>query len=435
MKKQLLLLIFLPLSATAINPIVPPGTYLADPAARVWDDGKLYIYCSRDESPDYYCSWELSAMSTTDLINWTEHRGFFHSVGPNDDVPYSDNFLYAPDCFRIDDKYYLYYCMNDAAEPEGVAVGDTPLGPFKGAQVMRDVNQIDPAVFQDDDGEIYYYWGQFSAKMGKLRPDRKGIDPATYRDGIITEKEHHFHEGIQMFKRNGIYYLVYTDISRHGQATNIGYSTSDSPYGPFTYRGIIIDTYGCDPRAWNNHGCVVEFGGRWYVIYHRATHNCVSMRKACIEEITFNDDGTIDEVEMTTQGAEGPLDPFAKIDAERACFLSGRLYIEGLGEANEVLTAVENHNTAAYKYFDFTRTPKKVSIGVIPQAGGQITVYANNLCGPILATVDVPAGDGKTPVVVSAQVSGGISGVAPVYMRFTGAERSDLFQVDWFEFD
>ena len=144
------------------------------------------------------------------------------------------------------------------------------------------------------------------------------VDTTTIVDGLVTEQEHFFHEGSSMRKRNGIYYMVYSHL-RKGRPTCIGYATSRSPLGPFEYGGVIVDNAGCDPESWNNHGSICEFDGRWYVLYHRTTNGTRSLRKVCIEPIEFNEDGSIDEVEMTSQGAGDPLDAFAEVEARPAC--------------------------------------------------------------------------------------------------------------------
>lgn len=218
-------------------------------------------------------------------------------------------------------------------------------------------------------------------------------------------------------------------------ATCLGYSTSTSPTGPFKYQGVIIDNFGCDPHVWNNHGSVVEFNGKWYILYHRSTHGSVTMRKACIEPITFNEDGTINEVEMTTQGAAGPLNPFKRTEAERACFLTGKVRIQAASKNNEELARIENLNTVAYKYFDFEKSPKKFIVKVTPQNGGKLLVFANNLCAPLLATVHVPAGDGKTAQILSIDVNTDLTGVYPIYFRFQGDDDKDLYKIDWFKFE
>lgn len=106
------------------------------------------------------------------------------------------------------------------------------------------------------------------------------------------------HEGSYVVKRGSWYYYTFADVSRNGKPTCIGYAMSKSPMGPYEYKGVIIDNNGCDPSVWNNHGSLVEFKDKWYVLYHRATHSSVSMRKACIEPITFREDGTIEEAEI-----------------------------------------------------------------------------------------------------------------------------------------
>ena len=285
-------------SLCAQNPVVPPGVFAADPEGHQWKDGRLYLYVSRDESPDFYCSWRYDLLSTDDLKNWTIHRDAFASKGPNDEVPYSDGELYASDAAYKDGKYYLYYSMRDAID-EGVAVADAPAGPFRDGRPIEGISQIDPAVFIDDDGQAYLYWGQFSAKGAKLKDNMLEVDTTTIVDGLVTEQEHFFHEGSSMRKRNGIYYMVYSHL-RKGRPTCIGYATSRSPLGPFEYGGVIVDNAGCDPESWNNHGSICEFDGRWYVLYHRTTNGTRSLRKVCIEPIEFNEDGSIDEVEMTS---------------------------------------------------------------------------------------------------------------------------------------
>ena len=315
----------------------------------------MYVYGSRDESPDYYCSWDHYVLSSSDLVNWEITKNAFASKGADDQVSYSDDELYAPDCNYKDGTWYLYYCLASSKNTEGVATSKSPLGPFTNGKVIdtKGINEIDPCVFIDDDGQGYYIWGQFTAKMAKLKPNMTEIDLNTVKDSVITEKEHFFHEGGYMVKRNGIYYFIYAHIGRANRATCIGYSTSKSPMGPFKYGGVIIDNDHCDPAVWNNHGSVVEMNHKWYVFYHRSTHGCVTMRKACIEPIQFNEDGSIPEVEMTTQGAGKPLNALSRIDAERACLLFGNVRVMDFDKDKEDLEGIRSDDKAAYKYIDF----------------------------------------------------------------------------------
>jgi arabinoxylan arabinofuranohydrolase len=420
----------------AQNPIAKPGLYIADPSSHVWKDGKLYIYGSRDENPAYYCSHDHYVLSTSDLIHWEVTPDAFASAGKNDQVPYSDDFLYAPDCQYKNGTYYLYYTLASPVNTEGVATSNSPVGPFVNGMVidLGGINQIDPCVFIDDDGQGYYIWGQFSAKMAKLMPNMVEIDKSTIRDSVVTEKDHFFHEGGYMVKRNGIYYFIYAHMGRAGMPTCIGYSTATSPMGPYKYGGVIVDNDHCDPGNWNNHGSIVEFKGKWYVFYHRSSHNSVTMRRACVEPITFHADGSIDEVEMTTQGAAGPLNPLLKMDAERACLLTGNVRIVAFTAGNEELTGIRNEDKAGYKYFHFESGTDSIIFMVAPgKTGGKIDIGLDNRWGPSIGTVDIPGhGDGKTWITVKGKISQ-VKGVHAIWLRFSGTGE-DLFNVDWFKF-
>jgi len=424
-------------SLVAQNPIVPAGVYIADPSAHTWKDGKLYVYGSRDESPDYYCSWDHHVLSTSDMINWEITEYAFSSRGENDQVPYSDVVLFAPDCQYRNGTYYLYYCLSSVEFTEGVATSKYPNGPFvNGKNIdLGGFNQIDPAVFIDDDGQGYYIWGQFTAKMAKLKLNMIEIDTTTIKDNIVTEKEHFFHEGGYLVKRNGIYYFIYAHMGRANRPTCIGYATSDSPMGPYKYGGVIVDNDYSDPSVWNNHGSIAEFNNQWYVFYHRPTHNSAAMRKACVEPIFFNEDGSIDEVEMTTQGAGSPLKATSRIDAERACLLYGNVRIQAYDTDKEELAEIYNNDNAAYKYIDFGDGVKTFSVRVLPgKKPGKVDVTIGQPWRPSICTVDVPGnGDGKTWITLSGKVKE-VSGVKAVWLRFYG-EGVDLFSVDWFEFD
>ena len=424
----------------AQNPILPPGVYIADPAAHVWNDGKLYVYGSLDESTEYYCSWRHHVMETTDMLNWTIHENRFASRGNNDAVPYNNRLLYAPDCMYHNGIYYLYFSQPDPQHAEGVATSDSPIGPFVNGQPIdtHGYNQIDPNVFIDDDGTAYYLWGQFTLKMAKLKANMKELDETTVRDSVLTEFEHFFHEGAFMTKRNGIYYVVYADLSRANMPTCIGYAVSDSPFGPYTYGGVIVDNSRCDPGNWNNHGSIAEFNGQWYVFYHRATHNSKMMRKACLEPITFRPDGSIPEVLMTSQGAGGPLPATAKIDAERACTMLGNVRIQLFEPNNEQLGEIQHEDRALFRYIDFGDGVDKVMLRVAPGgSSGRIVVKQDMPWGPTLAEIPVSKSEtGKTWETVTASMNE-ISGVHPLWLMFYSDEPGGDWglAVDWLRFE
>ncbi len=417
------------------NPISPPGIYLADPEAHVWKDGRVYVYGSVDESVDYWCSHTHHVLSSNDMMNWTLHKDYFKSKGEGDKVAYSDKVLYAPGAAYKDGKYYLYYCLSDPKQPEGVAMSNNPVEGFSQGKKMNlyGHDQIDPAAFVDDDGTSYYIWGQFTLKMAKLNDDMISIDPTTIKDNIITEADHQFHEGAYMVKRNGIYYLIYAHLDKAHRPTQIGYATSKNPMGPYKYGGAIVDNDHSDPEVWNNHGSVVEFNNQWYVFYHRSTHGTVKMRKACVEPIFFNEDGSIDEVEMTTQGAGPPLNPKSILDAERACALHGNLRTEALGTNNEILTKIKPQDRAVYKYLQFTGKEKEVKVRVKLKGNAKIHLTQGGPWNKRISTINLESSTEGQWTTFSAKVDVQ-EGKHALWLIFDTKDDSEL-SVDWVQFN
>ena len=341
-----------------MNPLLPDNCFLPDAEAHLMSDGRLYLYGSWDISGNNdYCSREVHCFSTDDMINWIDHGAVFRNDESFVGLPWAkDSYLYAPDAIEKDGKYYLYICGNNGEE--GVAVADSPAGPFSVAERLdiADGSGIDPAVFVDDDGRAYYLWGQFSLNGGELSGDMKSLIPESVKGNIITEYEHGFHEGASLRKRNGKYYLVYTDISR-GKATCMSYAVSDFPLGPYKKGGVIIDNVYCDPSTWNNHGSIAEYNGQWYVFYHRSSQNRNTCRRVCAEPILFDKDGYIREVEQTSQGASAPLCAYESIPARAACRIMGESYIAHVGGKEVLSVSSKGHwnmpDWAEYKYIDF----------------------------------------------------------------------------------
>ncbi len=323
-----------------MKPYLDIKNNIPDGEAHVMPDGKVYVYGSLDVSDKYWCSTEYRVLSSEDLEHWEEspvsfsiedvpwakeivEPEYLKDVKKYDDLPemirmmapksarfvpiklftfilrkaliqvQKNKMLYAPDCIYKDGKYYLYFCLSD--DSEGVAVADSPIGPFKNAKKLP-VSGIDPAVFVDDDGQGYYYWGQFSSFGAKLNPDMMSIDETSIVEGLVTEKEHFFHEGSSMRKRGDTYYYVFADISS-GRPSSLGYATSKSPLGPFTYQGVIVDNIALNPDSWNNHGSIEEVNGQWYVFFHASTKGKYQ-RRACMAPIEFDENGLIKKVEL-----------------------------------------------------------------------------------------------------------------------------------------
>ncbi len=400
----------------------------------------MYLYGSYDISGGVtYCSYEYHVFSSDDLIHWQHHGESFRSTGPNTDVPWAEQPLYAPDCIYSNGRYYLYFCLSKKSE--GVAESLHPAGRFSNAVPVEGADGIgiDPSVMVDEDGQVYYYWGQFHLRGARLRPDLKGIEPDTLHTELLTEAEHGFHEGASIRKRNGVYYLVYTDISR-GRATSLAYATSRSPLGPFEKRGILIDNTGCDPQTWNNHGSIAEFNGQWYVFYHRSSQSSNFNRRVCVEPLHFTPDGSIDEVEMTTQGVSGPLAASDTIEAWRACLLSGQVRTEAVGpdehrsDFSEHLTLIQNGDWAAYKYVDFGSGVTSFQAQAASLAyGGTIEVHLDSSDGPLVGTCEVErTGAWQKWQTFTCPVNGA-QGAHALYLVFYGRP-GRLFNLSSFSF-
>jgi hypothetical protein len=431
MKKIILFAIIINFrTINAQNPIVPAGIYFADPSPHVWN-GRIYIYGSKDENPDYYCSKSYDVWSSSDLIHWERTENVF-SI---ENIKGLENlFLYAPDCVYRDGMYYLYFGLSN--NMEGLAESKSPTGPFIFKKIidLYGFNGIDPSVFIDSDGQAYYIWGQFNAKVAKLKPNMLEIDSSTIKDGVVSESHHFFHEGGHIVKRDSLYYFIYADIQRANMPTCIGYSIGKSPFGPFKYGGIIVDNNHCDPGSWNSHGSIVKFKGKWYIFYHRSTHDSFSMRKTCIEPITFNSDGCIKEVEMTSQGAGPPLDAFTKIEADRACLLFGNVRIQNYTKDNDELGAIKNGDRAAFKYLDFRSGADSIEVSVIPgKIAGRINVILDQPWHAAVGSIEIPVGDSKTIRTFKSRLNNKIKGIHSLWLRFSGGE-GDLFAIDSFKF-
>jgi hypothetical protein len=400
-----------------MNPLLPDNCFIPDVEARVMPDGRIYLYGSLDVSRRAdYCGHAQYLFSSDDMENWVDHGVIFRNDEDFTGIPWSPKSpLYAPDAIEKNGKYYLYVC--GSRNEEGVAVGDNPWGPFKPAERIEiaDGDGIDPAVFVDEDGQGYLFWGQFSLRGAKLSDDMKTIIPQTLTKDIITEWEHGFHEGASIRRRGDKYYMVYTDISR-GRATCMSYAMADSPLGPYKKCGVIIDNTYCDPETWNNHGSIQEFKGQWYVFYHCSSQNKGTCRRVCVEPIYFDENGFIKEVEQTSQGASKPIIAHKPIPARCACRLMQHAYIELQDEKEVVVSTGGNHwgqkEWAEYKYIDFGEGISSFTACV--SGKGRITVVCED--NTFISSVEF---DTKEYTRVTAQAES-TTGVHPIWMFLEG---------------
>jgi arabinoxylan arabinofuranohydrolase len=274
--------------AAAQHQVLPD--FQADPSARVFH-GKLYVYPSHDVAGSK--DWDMvdwHAFSTDDMVHFKDHGVIFSLK----DITWADKHAWAPDCIERNGKYYFYFPADDQI---GVAVSDSPTGPFKDALgkplIGRNeaaVRSIDPNIFIDDDGQAYLYFGNDHDSLAVVKLKQDMIT----RDGpiqIITVKN--FHEGIWVHKRASLYYFSYPSYRGDLVANLMEYSVAKSPLGPFEYKGVILDN-----RSRNVHGSIVEFKGKWWLFYHIAGPSAYE-RRVCLAPLHYEKDGSIAPIKMT----------------------------------------------------------------------------------------------------------------------------------------
>lgn len=290
------------------NPIAT-HKYLGDPAALV-HDGTLYIYAGHDECPppgQYYLMNEWCILSTKDLKTFTEHGYKMQAKS----FEWAKGEAWASQVIERNGKFYWYVTVEHKDIPGksiGVAVADSPVGPFKDARgsalVTNDMtteythigwDDIDPTVFIDDDGQAYLIWGNTQCYYAKLKENMTELDGP-----IVPIHLPRYTEAPWIHKRGEWYYLSYASEFPE----KICYAMSKSITGPWEYKGILNELAG---NSNTNHQAIVEFGGEWYFIYHNGAinpHGCGFRRSVCIDKLYYNPDGTMKRVIMTTEGVQ-----------------------------------------------------------------------------------------------------------------------------------
>jgi len=333
MKKILLLLLLVvSLQASARlysgNPIL--AGFHADPEVMYSHVTNRYYIYSTTDGLDGWGGWYFTCFSSSDLTRW-RYEGVVLNL-PRDTRWASGN-AWAP---AIDEKlvdgkyrYYLYY-SGEAGHGKaiGVAVSDSPTGPFKDfgkpivderPQGVRGGQQIDVDVFTDPDtGKSYLYWGNGYMAGAELNDDMTSIKPSTVT--VLTPKggslkDYAYREGTYVFKRNGIYYFMWSVDDTGSANYHVAYGTSSSPLGPITVavNPVVLQQNPTQSMYGTAHNSVLQIPGtdQWYIIYHRINPNYLDRskgpgvhREVCINRMYFNADGTIKTVVPTLQGVE-----------------------------------------------------------------------------------------------------------------------------------
>ena len=291
------------------NPFIT-SIYTADPSAHVWADGRLYVYPSHDLDPARGCDLmdRYHVFSSDNMVTWRDEGEILRASQVTWGRP-EGGFMWAPDCAYKNGTYYFYYPHPSGSDWNhtwkiGVATSRKPASDFTAAGYITGLGgfaMIDPAVFVDDDGQAYIYFGGGGhCQGGKLKPNMVEAD-GSVQDmmGLVD-----FHEATWVFNRGATYYLTYAD--NHPGANRMRHATSSNPLGPWTHRGIYLEPTGCD----TTHGSVVQYKGQWYQFYHnQSLSGRGNLRSMCVDRMNFNDDGTIQMVVQTKAGVSpvGPI--------------------------------------------------------------------------------------------------------------------------------
>lgn len=312
-----------------------PADYMADPSVHVWDD-ILYIYPSHDwesgieenDNGDHFNMKDYHVFSLNGNDPMTAEVIDHGKVLDTEEIPWAGRQLWDCEVVRKDGKYYMYFPLKDKNDifRIGVAVSDSPTGPFiPEPDPIKGSYSIDPAILEED-GKYYMYFGGLWGGQLQRYKDNKALESAYLPEGkevalparvvrlsedmlefaeepkpvVILDEEgkpltadnpYRFFEASWMHKYNGKYYFTYSTGDTH----YLCYAIGDNPYGPFTYKGVILTPV----VGWTTHHAIVEYGGKWWLFHHDSVPSGGKtwLRSLKVCELTYNEDGTINTIE------------------------------------------------------------------------------------------------------------------------------------------
>lgn len=324
-------------NGTPISEPLVKHIYTADPSAHVFN-GKIYIYPSHDieagtpenDNGDHFDMKDYHILSMDKIGGPVKDNGVALDIK---NIPWAGRQLWAPDAAHANGQYYLYFPVKDKKDvfAIGVATSKSPTGPFKAEPTpIKGSYSIDPCVFEDTDGKHFMYFGgiwggqlqrwatgsydangsktdlqkddepAIRPRVARLAKDMLNFDEPVKEIKIVDEKgneflgkdhDKRFFEASWMHKYNGKYYFSYSTGDTHF----ICYGIGDSPYGPFTYKGVILKPV----VGWTNHHSIIEFKGKWYLFYHDSTLSGgkTHLRSVKVTELKYRPDGTIETID------------------------------------------------------------------------------------------------------------------------------------------
>lgn len=436
----------------------------ADPGWMVYKD-RLYVYTTNDAyeynngqiQENTYDVRTLNCVSTTDLVNWTDHgaipvAGNGAGAAPNG-AQWASKWAsrsWAPDaCWKTingKDKFFLYFANNGSGV--GVLTADSPVGPWTDPIGRELISRntpncgnvtwlFDPGVYVDEATGIGYL------AFGGGVPDGKAADPGTGRivqlgddmTSIVgtpsTLNPPYLFEDSSLIKIGNTWYYSFCHNWNvpGGQAfrnADIGYMTSNNPLGPYTYQGVVFKNTGDQQldKGGNNHHSVIEFKGSYYVLYHTRAIELrmgtnLNYRSPSIDKCTFSNGKLSCNGSMTGVSQIENLDPFTKVQAETMSNQSKGVSVTGLYD-----TVVNGKKGSWTKVSGVAcgSGVKSVTMKASSQNGAVIKICTGSTSGTAVSYVEIPAGGQMSEITVPVV---GLSGTETLYFVFSDAATID----------
>lgn len=428
-------------SQQTINMPIIQTKYTADPAPLVYND-TIYLYTSHDEDDaEGFKMKDWLLYTSTDMVNWQDHG----AVASLKDFKWykKDNGAWAQQVVHRNGKFYMYCPIH--GNGISVLVADSPYGPFKDPLDKTLVwqrehwNDIDPTVMIDSDGQAHMYWGNPDLYYTKLNDDM-----ISYSGDIVKmPRIEDYQEGPWLFRRNDIYYLAFASTCC---PEGIGYAMSNSPEGPWEYKGHIMDH---TPRTRGNHPGIIEYKGKWYCfgqnydIFRLETSRHAERRSVSVAEMKFNEDGTIKElpyfVDCKLEQIEH-FNPYRKVEAETMAWGYGlkttpkNQWVKT--ERNQLVTNIDEDEYIMVKGVDFGKGAKSFTVSAsCLLLGGSIELRIDAPDGKCIGNVGITCTKDKFQEFTTNIK--GAKGVHDLYLTFKGGkiQKKNLFVLDWWKFE
>lgn len=446
---------------TEHNPI---GTqrFGADPFAMHYNN-RVYVYMTNDiveydsegniRNNSYGKINKISCMSSDDMVNWTDH-GAMAIAGPEGVAKWATNSWAPCACHKTingKEKFFLYFANN--GNGIGVVTSDTPFGPWEDpngkALISRETPTcaevtwlFDPAVLIDDNGDGYLYVGG-GVPFGKFEDPGtarvcKLSDNLTALDGIPQQiNPPYLFEDSGINKVGDTYYYSYCTNFNSPKLGNgvIAYMTSKSPMGPFEFKGTFFrnpgDFFG---NGGNNHHAVCQLGANFYLFYHAQVLQASmgltgGYRSTHVDQVIFNQDGSIQEVIGTLNGVEQfkPFNPFKKTEAETMAWMGGidTKYFEN--STNMYVCDIQNGDWIGLSKVDFGQKATSFSAQIASTEKGTIKICLDSADGECVGELKINPTKGKYKKFTT-KLSKNISGVHDLFFVFDGSFNFDYWQ-------